>query len=88
MGIYYWLECDKEGFFMKDCISKKQKEEMISKLQTYFLKERDEELGHLSAELMLDFLIDTMGPHFYNKGLEDAQRYMIERVDELLDLQK
>lgn len=49
MGIYYWLECDKGGFFMKDCISKKQKEEMISKLQTYFLKERDEELGHLSA---------------------------------------
>lgn len=37
-------------------ISKEQKEAMISKLQTYFSKERGEELGHLPAEMMMGSL--------------------------------
>lgn len=69
-------------------LSKEQKEEMKQKLQDYFFKERGEELGDLPATLMIDFIISELGKTFYNKEIEDAQRYMIERVEELLDLQR
>lgn len=69
-------------------LSKQQKEEMKQKVQDYFLRERNEELGDLSASLMVDFIISELGEVIYNKGIEDAHRYMNERVEELLDLQK
>lgn len=69
-------------------LSKEQKEEMKQKLQDYFLKERGEDLGDLPATLMLDFIIWQLGKTFYNKGIEEAQRYMTERVEELFDLQR
>ena len=69
-------------------LSKQQKEEMKQKVQDYFFRERDEELGDLSASIMVDFIISELGEVIYNKGIEDAHRYMSERVEELLDLQK
>lgn len=69
-------------------LDKQQKEEMKQKVQDYFLRERDEELGELPASLMLDFIISELGEVIYNKGIEDAHRYMSERVEELLDLQR
>lgn len=69
-------------------MSKEEKEEMIAKLQTYFLRERDEELGNLAASLMVDFIIEGMGAYFYNKGLDDAMRYINDRVEEIQDFKK
>ena len=69
-------------------LNKQQKEEMKQKVQDYFLKERGEELGELPASLMVDFIISELGDFIYNKGIEDAHRYMSERIEELLDLQK
>lgn len=37
---------------------------------------------------MLNFIISQLGKTFYNKGIEEAQRYMTERVEELFDLQR
>ncbi|MES9683475.1 hypothetical protein CN514_02390 [Bacillus sp. AFS001701] len=58
----------------------------INQLQTYFLQERDEELSELSSVLLLDFISQKLGPMFYNKGVEDSQRFMSERVEDLYAL--
>jgi uncharacterized protein (DUF2164 family) len=50
------------------------------RLQEYFLSERDEELGELAVILLFDFIAEEVGPYFYNKGLDDANR----RVEQLL----
>ena len=69
-------------------LEKHQKEEMVNKLRAYFLKERNEELGDLATQLLVDFMIQEFGDTFYNKGIEDAQRYISEYVDNIIDLQR
>jgi uncharacterized protein (DUF2164 family) len=68
-------------------ISREQKAEMVSELKGFFLTEREEEIGDLAASLLLDFIVKELGPAFYNQGVADANRYMQERVEDMLGLQ-
>lgn len=61
---------------------------LVENLKRYFWQERNEELSNLGAELLLDFIINDLGPHIYNKGVEDCHAYMYERVEDLLGLEK
>lgn len=65
------------------------KEQIIYDLQDFFTNEREEELTNLGAELLLDFILDTVGPMIYNQALIDAHRLMTEKIDDLylLDLE-
>ncbi len=49
-----------------------EKRRVIGQIQNYFLKERDEEIGELAAENILEFFSETLGPQFYNAGVKDA----------------
>ncbi|MCB8817444.1 DUF2164 domain-containing protein [Desulfosporosinus shakirovi] len=57
-------------------------------LKRHFWNERDEELSNLGAELLLDFIINNIGPYIYNQGIEDSHAYMSERIEDLLSLEK
>ena len=61
---------------------------MISEIQGYFLKERDEAVGTLFASLMLDFFIEKLGPEIYNIGVLDAYKYFVDKTEDLLAIQK
>ena len=61
---------------------------LVENLKRYFWQERNEELSNLGAELLLDFIINDLGPYIYNKGVEDCHAYMYERVEDLLGLEK
>lgn len=69
-------------------LNKEQRLDIQVKLQEYFLNERGEELGDLAAGMLVDFIINEIGTVIYNKAVEDVHRYMSERVEELLDLQR
>ena len=69
-------------------ITKERRDEMVSEIKNYFLKERDEEIGDLAAGLMLDFIQEEIAPEFYNQGVYDAHKYMEEAVADLLSIQK
>ncbi len=68
-------------------LSKEKRDAMIADIKTYFLTERDEEWGDLGSGLLLDFIIEKAAPEFYNQGVEDACRYMQERVEDVLSIQ-
>lgn len=68
-------------------INKENKEEMRGYIIEYFSKERDENLGDLASQLLLDFFIDGLGPYIYNQGVEDAHLYMKDKLDDLFALQ-
>ena len=57
---------------MKDpfTLSEMDKQSMVQALRSYFETERNEEIGELSATLLLDFLLKEIGPIIYNKGVE------------------
>ena len=68
-------------------LSKEERQELCVKIQDYFEKERGENIGNLSATLLLNFIIDELGPSIYNQGIRDAYRYMMERCEDMLSLE-
>lgn len=69
-------------------LSKEKKEDMISAIKNYFSEEREEEIGDLAADLILDFIIDKLAPEFYNQGVYDSYKYMSDRIEDVLSIQK
>ena len=69
-------------------LSKEKRDAMISIIKSYFMTERDEDLGDLSAALILDFFTEKLAQEFYNQGVYDSYRYMSDRVEDLLGIQK
>jgi uncharacterized protein (DUF2164 family) len=68
-------------------ISKENKEEMRNHIINYFSEERDEDLGDLASQLLLNFFIEELAPYVYNQGIEDAHVYVKDKVDDLFALQ-
>lgn len=58
---------------------------LIDKLQTYFTKEMDQDLGQFEGEFLLDFISKEMGAYYYNKGLSDAQVIVSSKLDDIAD---
>lgn len=73
-------------------LPREQKQQIIDTVQHYFATERDESLGSVAAEGIVDFFIEALGPHLYNQGVNDARRVVAERVaaveDELYALER
>ena len=61
---------------------------LVENLKRYYWNERNEELSNLGAQLLLDFIVNDIGPYIYNKAVEDSYDYMNERIEDMLGLQK
>ena len=69
-------------------LTKEVKEHIVIDIQKYFIDERDEEIGNLSAELLLQFMIEKVGPAIYNQGIRDAHSLMSKKLEDLYGLEK
>ncbi len=54
---------------------------LIDKLQNYFERELDQELGQFDADFLLDFFTKELGAVYYNRGLYDAQALMSAKIE-------
>jgi uncharacterized protein (DUF2164 family) len=54
---------------------------LIQKLQAYFMKEFDFELGQFDSEFLLDFISEELGAYYYNQGLSDAQNLLQQKIE-------
>ena len=68
-------------------ISKETEEKMRNSIVNYFLNERNEDLGYLASQLLLDFFIEELAPYVYNQGVEDAYVYIKDKTEDLFALQ-
>jgi uncharacterized protein (DUF2164 family) len=62
---------------------REQKMQIISLVQRYFREERDEEIGDLAAELLMDFMIKQIGPFIYNLAINDVQSILSQKMASL-----
>ncbi len=60
-----------------------RREQLIGRLQGFFLTEFDEELSVFKAEQILDFSLAELGPQVYNQAVQDARRFMQDKLDDL-----
>ncbi len=58
-------------------------EKMVRSIRRYFADQLDQEIGELQAKLVLDFVMQEIGPTIYNAAITDAQTYMRDRVADL-----
>ncbi|NQX71449.1 DUF2164 domain-containing protein [Paenibacillus alba] len=66
-------------------LEKEQKNELVSRVQDYFYKERSEEIGELSAEFLIDYMIAELGPYIYNQAIQDALKLVGDKMVALED---
>lgn len=66
-----------------DKITDERRRELIQEIVSFFNNERDEKIGVLAAEQVLNFFLEKAGPDLYNKGISDAKLAMDQRFDEL-----
>ncbi|HWT66777.1 MAG TPA: DUF2164 domain-containing protein [Terracidiphilus sp.] len=64
-------------------LPKQARTEAIASLKRYFQEEMPEPLGDLPAGLLLDYILDEIGPVIYNRAIADAQARMASRVSDL-----
>ena len=58
-------------------------QQILRLLKDHFAAEFDEELSTYRAELILDFFVKTLGPSVYNQAIQDARKFMLERLEDL-----
>jgi uncharacterized protein (DUF2164 family) len=68
---------------LKVKLTEAEKKRLIDRVQHYFATERDESLGQLAAENILDFFMDELAGEIYNKGLDDAKEWFSTQISEL-----
>jgi len=56
---------------------------LVTSIRRFFAEEREEEIGELQARLLLDFILEEIGPSVYNSAIADAQTFMRDRVADL-----
>lgn len=69
-------------------LSAENKKTAIMEIKQFFEQERDEVLGDLASDIILDFVLEKIGPHIYNQAVADTQMYMSEKVEDLYALMK
>jgi uncharacterized protein (DUF2164 family) len=67
-------------------VTKERRTEMISEIKNFFSKEKEEEIGDLTAGLILDFILEKIAPELYNQGVDDSYKYIKDAAEDLLSI--
>lgn len=64
-------------------LSKQARADAVASIQQYFERNMPEPIGELPAGLLLNFIVEEIGPAIYNKAVADAQSRLTVRVADL-----
>jgi uncharacterized protein (DUF2164 family) len=74
----------KNNVLSKFGLSAEEKRKLLEEIQSYFDEERDEKIGVIAAESLLEFFLNTLGKHIYNKALDNVKLWY-ERIMENIE---
>jgi len=64
-------------------LSKQARADAIASLQRYFEENLPEPIGDLPASLLLNYILEEIGPAIYNQAIAEAQERLQQRVSDL-----
>lgn len=67
-------------------LTKDQEKKAVDELVAWFETERGENLGNLEGLMMLEYLLEKIGPVVYNQAIADAQHYLEEKTEDMYGL--
>jgi uncharacterized protein (DUF2164 family) len=68
---------------MRIRLTDERKSDILRKLTGLYAGEFDEKLSPFRAEQILTFFLQNLGPAIYNQAIQDARKYMTDRLDDL-----
>ena len=69
-------------------LSKEKRTQAINAIVGFYKTERNEDIGVIAAETILDFFLDEIGKSVYNRGIKDAQKILEQRLGDFsIDLE-
>ena len=64
-------------------LCKDDRADALASIKRYFRENMPEPIGDLAAGMLLDYLLEEIGPAIYNRAIADAQSRMQQRVQDL-----
>ncbi len=64
-------------------LSQDQRRKAAESIARYFLEELEHEIGELQAGFVLDYFLTEFAAIAYNQGVNDARRFMEEKMEDL-----
>ena len=61
-------------------ISDEKEREVVEAIIAFYKRERDEEIGVIAAEEILELVIDLVGREIFNKGVDETVRLLQDRL--------
>lgn len=68
----------------KIAFSADEKAAIVQRVKMYFREELDQDIGSFDAEFLIDFFATEIGGFFYNRGLNDAEALLTEKLADML----
>jgi uncharacterized protein (DUF2164 family) len=66
-----------------DILTEQERKTAIEEIISFFYSERNEEIGVIAAENILDFFLQQVGTQLYNKGVDDTKDFVKKKLDEV-----
>ena len=60
-----------------------RRDRLNRELRGLFLEKFDEEISEFRATEILDFFLASLGPQVYNQGVQDARKFIIDKLEDL-----
>ena len=64
-------------------LSKEARKAAVTSIERYFNENMEEKIGNMTADGLLQFFIEEIGPSIYNKAVSDVQARLQSRIIEL-----
>lgn len=64
-------------------LSPEEKKKMLDEIVYFFREERDEDLGIIGSETILNFFLDVLGDTIYNRALDDVRIWLKRNIENL-----
>ena len=69
-------------------ISKEKKDFLKEELLRYFKLEKNESLDNEELDKLIRFFVENLGAQFYIQGVIDSYKYIVEKSDDLLSVER
>ncbi|MCZ7648556.1 MAG: DUF2164 domain-containing protein [Planctomycetota bacterium] len=56
---------------------------LLNELKALYAESFDQELSDFRASELLEFFLKRLGPTVYNQGVQDARKFMYEKLEDL-----
>ncbi|MCP4935411.1 MAG: DUF2164 domain-containing protein [bacterium] len=68
---------------MRIKLNEDHKNEIVRSLMGYFSSQFDEDISQFRARELVDFMLQQIGPSQYNQAIQDARKFMADKLEDL-----